>query len=184
MPTPIDSTEVKLQTDCKRAAHDEPSGGITRRHRGQSEEVRQGIILHRPTPTLRTLGKLITQRSQVQILSPQQAKRPGHKGGRETGAPSPRPGCKRIANAPGTAARQATVTAGLGTRMTWCALSIRNANGEQARCSAATHSCLGFDSLEFSSRPIPAGAGGVSAPPPSENERENMSRISRTLVIL
>src|SRR2546429_9977144 len=79
MPTPIDSTEVKLQTDCKRAAHDEPSGGITRRHRGQSEEVRQGIILHRPTPTLRTLGKLITQRSQVQILSTQRAEAAGQR---------------------------------------------------------------------------------------------------------
>ena len=60
-----------LQTDCKRPAWYKPSGGITGRHRGPPEGARQRPVWPGPTPAVTRLGKLITQRSRVQIPSPQ-----------------------------------------------------------------------------------------------------------------
>src|SRR5712691_2035614 len=63
--------EAGLQTDCKRPVRDGLSVAVTRRYGGRFETALQGCVWHRPAPGVRVLGKLITQRSQVQILSPQ-----------------------------------------------------------------------------------------------------------------
>src|SRR5438445_7600634 len=68
----------QLQTDCKRPGCDEPSETVTRRHAAGTETARQRLVWDRPAPADRMLGKLITQRSQVQILSPRRSEAAGH----------------------------------------------------------------------------------------------------------
>src|SRR5207302_4906025 len=63
--------EAGLQTDCKRPVRDGLSVAVTRRYGRRFETARRGRVWHGLTAAVRTLGKLITQRSQVQILSPQ-----------------------------------------------------------------------------------------------------------------
>jgi hypothetical protein len=80
-----------LQTDCKRPACNEPSDGVTRRHMASREDARRGLVWPSPTLAVTPLGKLITQRSRVQIPSPRRAiYQPKRKGpGPRTEAPDP-----------------------------------------------------------------------------------------------
>jgi hypothetical protein len=68
-----------LQTDCKRPACNEPSDGVTRRHMASREDARRGLVWPSPALAVTPLGKLITQRSQVQILSPRRGEAAGQR---------------------------------------------------------------------------------------------------------
>jgi hypothetical protein len=76
MATPTRRRRAKLQTDCKRPACNGPSGAVTPCHMATPEGARHGLVWPPPTPGVRVLGKLITQRSQVQILSPRRRLKP------------------------------------------------------------------------------------------------------------
>jgi hypothetical protein len=65
---------AKVQTDCKRPARYSLPGAVTGRHKARAECAPHGTSCPRLASAVTMLGKLITQRSQVQILSPRPEK--------------------------------------------------------------------------------------------------------------
>src|SRR6266536_1391703 len=70
---------ARVQTDCKRPARYSPPGDVTRRHMPRSKHARPGTCSPMLAASVTVLGKLMTQRSQVQILSPRRNEAAGRK---------------------------------------------------------------------------------------------------------
>src|SRR6266542_739777 len=93
---------ARVQTDCKRPACYSPPGAVTRRHIPRSKHARHGTLSPVLAAFVTVLGKLITQRSTVQICPPQRdeaaRQRPAASFTRARSEPDSAQTAKRIAN--------------------------------------------------------------------------------------